>query len=163
MNVLKKNVRLIVGIIIGVILVSGISVYATATYLYNASEVKYNDQKSVADALNDLYGNLKRSYTISEGSQNLGIDWNITEKNIVEFNSFEGKKSVDFSCNSRSLGKYIKIDVIINGTTIQSITESGTYQFDLTQYPSESNFIIKGALSTTAWNVSFDYSVVINE
>ncbi len=62
MNVLKKNVKLIIGIIIGVILVSGISIGATVTYLYNANEVKYNDEKSVAEALDELYVN-KRDTT----------------------------------------------------------------------------------------------------
>lgn len=67
MNILKKNVRLIIGIIIGVILVSGISIGATVTYLYNANEVKYNDEKSVADALDDLYNEVKNNdaYTIT--------------------------------------------------------------------------------------------------
>ena len=40
MNFLKKNYKLIIGIIIGAILISGISVYATGQYL--ASQVDYN-------------------------------------------------------------------------------------------------------------------------
>ena len=55
MNFVKKNIKLVVGIIIGAILISGISVYATSTYL--ASEVDYNKngQAKVSDALDDLY------------------------------------------------------------------------------------------------------------
>ena len=58
MNFVKKNIKLIVGIIIGAVLISGISVYATTTYL--ASQVNYTTNKnaeikSVEQALNDLY------------------------------------------------------------------------------------------------------------
>ena len=53
MNFIKKNFKLIVGIIIGAILISGISVYATGQYL--ASQVIYKNGKNVEQALNDLY------------------------------------------------------------------------------------------------------------
>lgn len=53
MNLLKNNFRLIVFIIILILVSSGISVFATYNYL--ASDIKYTDDKSVADALNDLY------------------------------------------------------------------------------------------------------------
>ena len=55
MNLLKNNFRLIVFIIILILVSSGIGVFATYNYL--ASDVKYTDDKSVADALNDLYAN----------------------------------------------------------------------------------------------------------
>ena len=56
MNFVKKNFKLIVGIIIGAVLISGISVYATTfanqiTYTINGRE----NINSVEDALNDLY------------------------------------------------------------------------------------------------------------
>lgn len=57
---LKKNqkvIALVIGIIIGMMLVSGISVYAT--YKYYANEVKYTDEKTVAQALDELYANKK--------------------------------------------------------------------------------------------------------
>lgn len=56
MNFIKKNIKLILGIVIGAVLISGISVYATYTYL--ASDVKYtknNSEISVEQALNELY------------------------------------------------------------------------------------------------------------
>ena len=52
MNFLRKNLKLIVGFIVGVILASSITVYA---YNYLASDIGYTDDKSVADALNELY------------------------------------------------------------------------------------------------------------
>lgn len=50
MEILKKKIILV---IVLMIVVSGVSVYATSTYL--ASQVTYKDETSVADALNDLY------------------------------------------------------------------------------------------------------------
>lgn len=52
MKFLKNNVKLIIGFIVGVILASSISVYA---YSYLASDVQYTNEKSVENALNDLY------------------------------------------------------------------------------------------------------------
>lgn len=56
MNFLKKNIKMIIGILVGIVLVSGISVYATTNYL--ASQVTYKDGKSVEEALNDLYADM---------------------------------------------------------------------------------------------------------
>ena len=55
MNFLKKNYKLIIGIIIGAILISGISVYATGQYLASQVDYNKNGQAKVSDALNDLY------------------------------------------------------------------------------------------------------------
>lgn len=57
MKFFKRNVRTIIGFLVGVILASSITVYA---YSYLASEVSYskpgtNATISVSDALNDLY------------------------------------------------------------------------------------------------------------
>ena len=52
MKILKKNYKLIIGIILGLI-ISGISVYAA--YDYYANEISYTNEKTVAQALNDLY------------------------------------------------------------------------------------------------------------
>lgn len=52
MKLLKNNYKLIIGIIIGILLIGGISVYAS-TYL--ASQITYKNGKSVESALNELY------------------------------------------------------------------------------------------------------------
>ena len=52
MKFFKNNLKVIIGFVIGVILASSITVYA---YSYFASDVKYTDDKSVEDALNELY------------------------------------------------------------------------------------------------------------
>ena len=67
MNFLKKNYKLIIGIVIGAILISGISVYATGQYL--ASQVDYTTSKNgniknVEQALNDLYTKINNSNVI---------------------------------------------------------------------------------------------------
>ena len=51
MNLLKENKKLIIGIIIGIIIASGITIYATI----NANAVDYTNNKKVSDALNELY------------------------------------------------------------------------------------------------------------
>lgn len=59
MNFLKKNIKWIILVIILMIIVSGVSAYATSTYL--ASQVVYKDGKTVANALDDLYRNKKET------------------------------------------------------------------------------------------------------
>ena len=56
MRFLREKKGIIISFIIGVILASSITVYATS---YFAKDIKYTDNKSVADALNDLYTNKK--------------------------------------------------------------------------------------------------------
>ena len=53
-KILKNNMKLIVGIIIGAILSSTIAVYASI----NASEVDYKSGKKVSQALDDLYSKI---------------------------------------------------------------------------------------------------------
>ena len=67
MKFIKSNLKLIIGFIVGIILASGITVYA---YSYFASDVGYTTNKNgqvqtVADALNDLYGKINNSQTVS--------------------------------------------------------------------------------------------------
>ena len=57
MGVIRKNIRWIILVIILMIIVSGVSVYATNTYL--ASQVTYKDGKTVEEALNELYNKQK--------------------------------------------------------------------------------------------------------
>lgn len=61
-----KNKKVIIGFIVGIILASGISVYATSTYL--ATQVNYtrnNATTNVASALDDLY-NIANNYKYTE-------------------------------------------------------------------------------------------------
>ena len=55
MNFVKKNFKWILGIIVGIVIASGISVYATSTYLASQVEYNKNGQAKVSDALDDLY------------------------------------------------------------------------------------------------------------
>lgn len=51
-NLVKKNTKLIIGIVLGVIITGGITI---ATYNYYATDVRYTENKNVAQALNELY------------------------------------------------------------------------------------------------------------
>lgn len=85
MKYVKKNIKLIIGIIIGMIIVSSISVYATYTYL--ANEVKYTDDKSVSQALDELYAN-KIDTSELNSLKSLLSQTNATEEDILN-----GKKA----------------------------------------------------------------------
>ena len=50
-NFIKNNLKLIIGFIAGIILASGIAVYASV----NANSIDYTNNKKVSDALNELY------------------------------------------------------------------------------------------------------------
>jgi len=104
MKFISKNIKLIILILIGVILVSGISVYATATYLYNASDVKYSDEKSVENALNELY----------ERSNNFDFD-------EITFETYRGdRKNIEVS-KKVNKGKYlVLISRTLGGTSSTS-------------------------------------------
>ena len=79
MKILKKNTKLIVGIIIGAIIATGITTYAA--YNYYASQVSYTKKDgtevSVEKALNELYAS-KKTATASGSSNNYS-----TEEQVV--------------------------------------------------------------------------------
>ena len=52
MRLLKKNYKFIIGFVLGVLLASGVTAFASYTYF--SSDVKYGN-KSVEDALNEIY------------------------------------------------------------------------------------------------------------
>lgn len=81
----QKVITLVIGIIIGIILVSGISVYAT--YSYYANEVKYTNEKTVAQALDELYAN-KKDVSELNTLKNLLNETNATQDDIAN-----GKKA----------------------------------------------------------------------
>ena len=73
MDILKKNIKWIILVIVLIMVASGISVYATSNYL--ATQVNYtrnNTTKSVSDALDELYSMKDNKYT-EEQYQNYGI------------------------------------------------------------------------------------------
>lgn len=62
MNYIKKHMQLIVGMFIVILLVSGVSAYATYTYFAtDVSYIRNGTVISVTDALNDLYDEKKNT------------------------------------------------------------------------------------------------------
>ncbi len=93
MKFIKKNIKFIVGIIIGMLLVSGVSVYAT--YKYFANEVSYTKdgtEISVTDALNELYANKK---DVSELNT---LRANINQTDATASDILNGKKAYTLNC-----------------------------------------------------------------
>ena len=76
MKFIKKNIKLIIGIIIGMTLVSTLSAYATYNYL--ASDVSYTkadgNKINVQDAINELYNNREFEYVMGENNRNSGTE-----------------------------------------------------------------------------------------
>ena len=64
MKISKKSINILIAIIIGIFLVSGISVYAT--YEYFAGNINYTNNKTVSEALNELYDEVN---TVTSGTE----------------------------------------------------------------------------------------------
>ena len=73
MNFVKKNYKLIIGIVIGAILISGISVYAAGQYLASQVDYNKNGQAKVSDALDDLYNKASNYKYTEQQYQDFGI------------------------------------------------------------------------------------------
>ena len=131
MKFIKKNIKLIIGIMIGMLLVSGISVYATYTYF--ATDVSYTkdgEEISVADALNYLYskgiGNLELIGVVNGGRNGGGTASSVT----LSLNVSSGKYVViiaDARRNNGSQGNTYN-------TTSQLGTLSGCSNYNLLVY-----------------------------
>lgn len=133
MEFLKKNHKLIIGIIIGSILLSGISVYATSRYL--ASQVSYKDGKSVEDALNDLYSkgiisidesNVKYAESSGNNTTSRTTSLNLDKgKYIVVTNSTIGYKSSSAVTSSSYDNSTPGISVTSNNNTVSALKGFG--------------------------------------
>ena len=77
---MKEYKKLIIEIIIGGIIASSITAYA---YSYLASDVKYTNDTSVADALNDLY-NKSANYILPSGTKTI-----TTKENNIDVGEFK--------------------------------------------------------------------------
>lgn len=99
MEFIKKNIKMIIGFIAGVILASGITVYATYTYL--ATDVSYErngTEISVANALNDLYDNKQ------DVSELNSLRTSINQSDATESDILSGKKA--YTTNGLITGTY---------------------------------------------------------
>lgn len=85
MNFLKKNIKLIILVIVLMIIVSGFSVYATTIYL--ATQVNYtrnNTTISVASALDELYSMKDNKYTEQQYQQYGSQQYSLGQQNAKE-------------------------------------------------------------------------------
>ena len=135
MELVKKKYKLILLIIVGIIIVSGISVYAT-TYL--ASNITYKRQgtnvNTVSEALNDLYsisGNLEHVVTgsfISKSNDDCSVELDFTPSKIFfvwgnDSGSADGYDNINGFINRRNKNSYIKS---VGNTTVYH-TYTGGY------------------------------------
>lgn len=80
MKFINRNIKKIIILIIIIVMTSGISVFAT--YKYFANEVKYTNDKSVAQALDELYANKNNTEELN-ALKSLLSKTNATEADIV--------------------------------------------------------------------------------
>ena len=109
MRYLKNNLKLIISFILGIILASGITVYATS---YLAKDITYTREntnvKSVEDALNDLYRNKKETTNIDSFYFLVwsGVNNGFYYSNYQDYKYFRITETESGTSNSLSLTKY---------------------------------------------------------
>lgn len=112
MNFLKKNVKLFLGFIIGLILASGVAVYA---YSYYAKDISYtkpgaNTEINVEVALNDLYSKLdsmeyqKLNYIENDGTQYIDTGVKIKGNSVVKMHFKSISNSENYALYGASNG-----------------------------------------------------------
>ena len=178
MELLKRNIKWIILVIILMMIVSSVSVYATAQYY--ATQIEYKDGKSVADALNELFS--KEKYTtmnkayleagtslgnveITENNLNQSIGLSITGAgNINHIPSNRWEKEIDFT-NLSILSFYAKkgadhgaINIRIDNEQIYFLSYSDMngdwkkYFIDLTKYTGIHKLLICGGWGDSTGN-----------
>ena len=129
-KILKKEV--IIAFIIGVLIASGITVYATS---YFAQDISYTDKKSVASALDELYS-LKTSSV-----QDL-IDTSINNKISTQFYTLNSNISVNNGSEGIQVFDFSNLD-------------TGTYIININLYSNaDANSNVFGYLSNSESNKS---------
>lgn len=105
MKFIKNNLKVIIGFIMGIILASSITVYA---YSYIASDVKYTDEKSVSDALNELYQKINNNLEFGE----------------ISFETYKGDRKNITVTKKINSGKYlVAISRTLGGTDSTSFSD----------------------------------------
>ena len=152
MKILRKNIKFIIGMMIGIIIASGISAYAV--YKCNASEVKYSDSKNVAQVLDELYQNKKDV----EQARNEGY-------NTFDSSRLKVLETGSFNSGTIAGNGVARVDIPLkNSYTYGRITVTGLFAF----YPSGQYFntingsSVPGYISNPNGNSSKSGSVEIN-
>ena len=127
MRFLKEKKGIIISFIIGVIIASSITVYATS---YFAKDITYKDGKNVEQALNELY-NRKATATLLWTNSNLtSFSGGTIELDLSEYDYIviDGNYSSDAGVVSKSLIKkgssqYIDIGTFYNSSTNRAVSQ----------------------------------------
>ena len=146
---MKSKLKIILGIIIGIVLVSGISVIATTTIL--SSQVIYKNGQTVEDALNDLYSN-KESFTkvvLGSNYSNNAHEFDATSipgyQNLTVENFYLNKVSTHYFWPRTGTEKnYSSNDTIPNVNILSYNPETGKLTVDasMVQWAGSSNIAV---------------------
>lgn len=126
---MKNKVSIVIAFIIGVILSSCVTVYATS---YFAKDISYKDGKSVADALNYLYSNEEfylPTFVTSSGEWDFAYGW-IVLPDLTNYSTLK----IDSVTKDAGVFKYLRLEDS-NGTILASFLESDSEQtIDISTY-----------------------------
>ena len=132
MKFLKNNLKLIIGILIGAILASGIVYAATSASQVTYTTNKNAEIKTVEGALNDLYSKTLDGENIYDSKIYCGTQGTGGEKNITFSNIEEGSYYL-YMCGGRARDGVRAIDPYIknltNVTIEQNFSKFGNYIF----------------------------------
>jgi len=132
MNFLRNNLKVIIGFLIGVILASGITVYATS---YLAKDISYTKEgtniKSVEDALNDLY----KKNQITPINMNLngivmGTQVSRASYDALDIDNLNKYKKLTIQCDE-SVGTWIDANVYIDNQLVLTISDKVEHELTL--------------------------------
>lgn len=146
MGFLKKNLKVIILVVIGVLLASCLTVYAVIT----ANNVIYTDNQTVEEALNDLYKNKKETsdetqtittngnHTLDKYYKNLDV--NVENKNVafpsaIAWTAYQGPGYKDVHGSAENVLSGFTIGEpylvqIVGGMEVDSNTTNLIYQLD---------------------------------
>ena len=143
MRFLKEKKGIIISFIIGVILASSITVYATG---YLVSQISYKDDKNVAEALDDLY-NKQKNYVLPTGTYNA-----TTKENQIDISNY----------------KYLNTSALYTSEDVMSHSEFTILDSDRTNFNIPANtrlaYVIVGrGTSNVPYTVTVSGSIITNQ
>ena len=134
MKLIRENLKVIIAFIIGIILASSITVYA---YNFYATDVKYTDDKSVAEALNELYLSTSKELSVEV------INHSYTNGYITSTTTKDYNYIIITGCKWKWMNGHISSSFTITGEYENYINKFGVAGNDLSNSDASDIAIIK--------------------
>lgn len=102
----------------------------------------------------------KENYKLLSWSSSFGSGHGITDKTNTIIDAIENNKSIEVVC-SGNVGSWVTYYLMIDGNTVDTITDNDLHIYDLKEYSSNSNVQIR--ITTNGTFVGAGYAIKINE